>query len=242
MLMISDFIKNDEFELLFFIQACLKKTFSSSSNYIFVHEGCFNLSKQCRPWWNAAFHLGLHGLPKKKHLGVSSIQIVKKWICNKYQQLIEERSGRVLDWRLRGCGFEPHRRHFVVSLSKTLYPLLSAGSTQEEPSRHDWKIVAWYVKNQNRPKNPKQVMNSIPCLVLVQHRKTRPDMTEKLLTEIWRSKTKKKQPTNHELFSLLSVGSTQEDPSQHDRKIVDWDVKNQNKPKNPNNPWTLSLA
>ena len=30
-------------------------------------------------------------------------------------------------------------------------------------------------------------------------------------------------------YQLLKSGSTQEDPSQHDRKIVDWDVKNQNK-------------
>ena len=28
-------------------------------------------------------------------------------------------SGRVLDSRLRGCGFEPHQHHCVVSLSKT---------------------------------------------------------------------------------------------------------------------------
>ena len=38
-----------------------------------------------------------------------------------------ELSGRVLDSRLRGCGFEPHQRHCVVSLSKTLYPLLISG-------------------------------------------------------------------------------------------------------------------
>ena len=31
-----------------------------------------------------------------------------------------ERSGRVLDWRPRGRGFEPHRRHCVVSLSKNI--------------------------------------------------------------------------------------------------------------------------
>ena len=32
-----------------------------------------------------------------------------------------------------------HRRHYVVSLSKTVYPLLSTGSTQEdrEMSKHD---------------------------------------------------------------------------------------------------------
>ena len=33
-------------------------------------------------------------------------------------------SGRVLDWRPRGCGFQPHRRHCVVSLSKNINPSL----------------------------------------------------------------------------------------------------------------------
>ena len=33
-------------------------------------------------------------------------------------------SGRVLDSRSRGCGFEPHRRHCVVSLSKNINPSL----------------------------------------------------------------------------------------------------------------------
>ena len=49
-------------------------------------------------------------------------------------------SGRVLDLRPKGRGFEPHRRHFVVSLSK----------------------------------------NINPSLVLVQPRKTRPYITERL--------------------------------------------------------------
>ena len=35
-----------------------------------------------------------------------------------------ERSGRVLDWRPRGCGIEPHRRHCVVSLNKNINPSL----------------------------------------------------------------------------------------------------------------------
>ena len=35
------------------------------------------------------------------------------------------------------AGFEPHRRHCVVYLSKTLYPLLCTDSNQEDPSRHD---------------------------------------------------------------------------------------------------------
>ena len=50
-------------------------------------------------------------------------------------------SGRVLDSRLKGRGFKPHRRHCVVSLSK----------------------------------------NINPSLVLVQPRKTRPFITERLL-------------------------------------------------------------
>ena len=50
-------------------------------------------------------------------------------------------SGRVLDFRTRGCRFEPHQRHCVVSLSK----------------------------------------NINPRLVLVQARKTRPFITERLL-------------------------------------------------------------
>ena len=47
--------------------------------------------------------------------------------------------GRGLDWGLKGCKFETHckRSHCVLSLSKTLYLLLSTGSTQEDPSRHD---------------------------------------------------------------------------------------------------------
>ena len=53
-----------------------------------------------------------------------------------YKARIEERDG-VLDLKSRGCAFEPHRRHFIVSLSKTLYPLLCTGSTQEDPSRHN---------------------------------------------------------------------------------------------------------
>ena len=43
-------------------------------------------------------------------------------------------SGRVLDSRPKGRGFQPHRRHWVVSLSKTQLSLLSTGSTQEDPS------------------------------------------------------------------------------------------------------------
>ena len=42
---------------------------------------------------------------------------------------------------LRVMGFESHGRHCVVALSMTFYPLLSNGSTQENPSRYYCKIV-----------------------------------------------------------------------------------------------------
>ena len=58
-------------------------------------------------------------------------------------------SGRKLDSRPRGRGFEPHRRHYVVSLSKT-------------PC----------------------VIHVNPSLVLVQPRKIRPCITERLLSRI----------------------------------------------------------
>ena len=38
--------------------------------------------------------------------------------------LVRERSGRVLDSRRRGGGFEPHWRHCIVSLSKNINPTL----------------------------------------------------------------------------------------------------------------------
>ena len=51
-------------------------------------------------------------------------------------------SGRVLDSRPKGRGFEPHRRHCVVSLSKTYLSLLSTGSTQEDPSRITERLLS----------------------------------------------------------------------------------------------------
>ena len=63
-------------------------------------------------------------------------------------------SGRVLDSRSRGRGFKPHQHRYVVSLSKTHFSLLSTGSTQEDPSPHNWKIFDWDVINQIKQKIP----------------------------------------------------------------------------------------
>ena len=59
--------------------------------------------------------------------------------CYSDKKRVQWLSSRVLDSRSRGCRFDPHRQHCIVSLSKTL----------------------------------------ILCLVLVQPKKTHPDMTEK---------------------------------------------------------------
>ena len=60
--------------------------------------------------------------------------------------------GRALDWGSMGGLFEPPCRWSPcgVSLIKTLYPLLSTGSTKENPSRHVCKIVDRDVKNQTK--------------------------------------------------------------------------------------------
>ena len=60
--------------------------------------------------------------------------------------------GRVLDLGSKGCLLQTHLRHCVVSVSKALYSLLSTGSTQEDLSKHNQKIVKWDVKHQHKKK------------------------------------------------------------------------------------------
>ena len=54
--------------------------------------------------------------------------------------------------RSRSNTLKPTESLFV-SASKTLYPLLSTGSTQDDPSRNDWKIVDCVVKNPTKHTN-----------------------------------------------------------------------------------------
>ena len=53
---------------------------------------------------------------------------------SKVEPKLQWLSGKVLNSSSRGCGFEPIRKHCVVSLRKTHYLLLSTSSTLEEPS------------------------------------------------------------------------------------------------------------
>ena len=72
----------------------------------------------------------------------------------------------MLESRSRVCGFEPD---CVVSLSKTLYPLLSTGSTQEGPSQHNCKNVDWNV-NLNQANHSLIIWNwpmSSECLITI---------------------------------------------------------------------------
>ena len=52
-------------------------------------------------------------LSKRIYLLLSTGSVGAQWL-----------SGRVLDSRPRGRGFEPYRRHYVVSLSKNINPTL----------------------------------------------------------------------------------------------------------------------
>ena len=71
----------------------------------------------------------------------------------KAQVKLSELCGIELDFRCRGCGFEPHRRYWIVSLSKTLYPQLSTGSTQEDrPNMTEKLLTGMYRNRSNKTK------------------------------------------------------------------------------------------
>ena len=58
-------------------------------------------------------------------------------------------SGRVLDSMPRGCGFEPHRRHCVVSLSKNINPsLVLVQPRKTRPFRTERLLMGRKISNQ----------------------------------------------------------------------------------------------
>ena len=94
----------------------------------------------------------------RRFIGVLDVSILHELPLVEYSTMGMQRlNGRALDSRPRGRGFEPHRRHCVVSLSK----------------------------------------NINPSLVLFQHRKTRPYITERLLMG-----RKKSNQTNKIFYKL----------------------------------------
>ena len=54
----------------------------------------------------------------------STDMVMLRWSVHLTTLFSRERSGSVLGSRPRGRGFEPHRRHWVVSLSKNINPSL----------------------------------------------------------------------------------------------------------------------
>ena len=97
----------------------------------------------------------------------------------------KEHSGSVvvLDLRLKGCRLEPHRRHCVVSLSKVRKRAKIRNRYNQAPHLTrdtNWKVTA----SQLDFTHESQKVSINHCLVLVQPRKTHPDMTEKMLIEM----------------------------------------------------------
>ena len=72
---------------------------------------------------------------------VSSYDNIKSEVNLEYMQLrgAQWLSGRVLDSRSRGCGFEPLWGHWVVSLSKTLWGLKESKQKSKQKYTADVK-------------------------------------------------------------------------------------------------------
>ena len=65
-------------------------------------------------------------------------------------------SGRVLNLGSKGRWFKTQRMHCTVSLSKTLYPLLSKYDSTQEARKlfwHDWKMFDWGITKTNKQNN-----------------------------------------------------------------------------------------
>ena len=73
-------------------------------------------------------------------------------------------SGRVLDSRRKGHGFEPHRRHCVVSLSKNINPSLLAQPRKTRPFITERLLMGRKESNQT---NKIMVQDSEITLVLI---------------------------------------------------------------------------
>ena len=124
-----------------------------------IYNECRNadqnaIDKTIDNWTLCTHHLHLHpyfvyatseGSGESAHLcSLTRSFVVRQWTSWAHE-LVQIYHIDV-DSRPMGCGFEPHQRHYVVSLSKTLTLIL--GSTQSDTSRHNWNIVDWDVKNE----------------------------------------------------------------------------------------------
>ena len=94
-----------------------------------------------------------------------------KWLCLHTRQAIRKhifrgcwlRHLQLLMWyRVASLRLTAAGSPCVLSLSvsETLYPLLSNGSTQEDLSQHGWKNVDWDISNQIKQTNKNKALNS----------------------------------------------------------------------------------
>ena len=141
-------------------------------------------------------------------------------------------SGRVLDLRPRGHGFEPYRRHCVVSLSKNINPSL----VLVQPRKTRPYITDCWLDVKNQIKQTKTFVQSslrLHCS-LTQNMRVWWWFRPKL---VWDSLETLCFVLEQGTLSTAyySTGSTQEDrkSSQLDWIIVDWDVKHQHKQTKP---------
>ena len=74
-------------------------------------------------------------------------------------------SGRVLDSRSKGRGFEPHRRHCVVSLSKNINPsLILVQPRKTRPFITERLLMGRKESNQTNQTNKIRCNNYIDCI------------------------------------------------------------------------------
>ena len=88
-----------------------------------------------------------------------SCQYFCDWNCCLVGEEPGDSFGRVLDQGSKGSEFNTHWRHSFVSLSKTLYRLLSTGLTQE-----DRKFVLTIGKNCWLGRNASNKQNVVCCI------------------------------------------------------------------------------
>ena len=100
----------------------------------------------------------IESMLKKVHQWQKRLQTERKWYCLISQPNLWEHSvlsGRMLDLRLRGLGFEPHRRHCIVSLRKNINPSLVLVQTRKtHPYISERLLMGRKESNQTKTNQP----------------------------------------------------------------------------------------
>ena len=103
---------NGKIQRLFKAFECFSSTFQGKFNF----QGLFKTNLYIQVLFKPVQTLSNYSLLFKH------IQLREQWL-----------SARVLYSRSRGCRFEPHKRHCIISLNKTLYPLWVYLNTAKTP-------------------------------------------------------------------------------------------------------------